>query len=148
MANWTLNTRYGRLTVLDPNQQGDKVEVYCDCGTIKTVWRNHLTSGQTQSCGCLRDDILKSASWTKQRPKATTQRDGDPEIGDIFGRLTVTGTPQPGHDRTIQCLCTCGNQVNVTIKNLKNHKTFSCGCYRKEGAGKLHTKKNHPNKRI
>jgi hypothetical protein len=140
----TLNTRYGRLTVLNTQQTGDKVEVYCDCGTIKTVWRNKLMAGQVQSCGCYNRDIITSASWTKQRPKTTTQRDGDPEIGDKFGRLTITGTPQPGHDRTIQCLCDCGNQVQPAIKNLKNQTTFSCGCYRKDGAGKLHTKKNPP----
>ena len=44
--------RFGLLTVLV--QVNSCVKVQCRCGIIKDVRRNHLYSGATQSCGCLR----------------------------------------------------------------------------------------------
>ena len=34
------------------------------------------------------------------------------------------------------CLCSCGNEVNVTGTALVNRKTKSCGCYKRDFAGK------------
>lgn len=47
--------RYGRLVVLGPAPGGIKPRVFvrCDCGTEKSVFRQSLRSGATQSCGCL-----------------------------------------------------------------------------------------------
>lgn len=48
--------RYGRLVVLGAAPSGPKhprVFVRCDCGTEKSVFRQSLANGATQSCGCL-----------------------------------------------------------------------------------------------
>lgn len=59
--------KFGRLTVLerDYNTQNNRI-VYlcqCECGSIVSVQSNHLTRGETLSCGCLvssgEDDIAR-----------------------------------------------------------------------------------------
>lgn len=48
--------RFGRLVVIEANGKSRKCK--CDCGSIITVCRTSaLTSGNTQSCGCLRKEI-------------------------------------------------------------------------------------------
>lgn len=51
--------RFGRLTVIAPAEDCDKEHFYpwkvrCDCGTVFTVSRYNLASGNTRSCGCLK----------------------------------------------------------------------------------------------
>lgn len=56
--------RFGRLRVTgDPfRDKVWKVEVTCDCGNVKYVVLYSLTSGLTQSCGCLRRERLAAAN--------------------------------------------------------------------------------------
>jgi hypothetical protein len=64
--------RFGRLTVLEISDKhikpsGQKCNMWkckCDCGVIKTVWATSLSSGETLSCGCLRDEKSIEASTT------------------------------------------------------------------------------------
>lgn len=52
--------RYGRLTVIKQGEHiGNKIGwlCKCDCGEVTTVSGTHLTSGATQSCGCIRNEI-------------------------------------------------------------------------------------------
>jgi hypothetical protein len=55
-----LDRKFGRLTVtgfagVNENQQ-TTWHCRCECGTTLVVTRNNLTTGNTQSCGCLRRD--------------------------------------------------------------------------------------------
>lgn len=46
--------RYGKLVVLKRNEENNKKwDCICDCGNPTTVQNGHLTTGHTQSCGCL-----------------------------------------------------------------------------------------------
>ena len=48
--------RFGRLRVIERNPNGAKRVMWrcvCDCGREATVRSQHLSSGATQSCGCL-----------------------------------------------------------------------------------------------
>ena len=48
--------RFGYLTVIEMVRLSNgrrKWRCLCDCGTTKTVSANNLTSGDSQSCGCL-----------------------------------------------------------------------------------------------
>lgn len=59
-----------------------------------------------------------------------------PMIGKQFGRLTVIaeeGRTQLGIAVWL-CLCECGNTISVRGTNLRNGRTSSCGCYKKEYA--------------
>lgn len=52
-----MNERFGRLVVIGEaprdRKRNRKLKVRCDCGVERVVWAHGLTSGQTQSCGCL-----------------------------------------------------------------------------------------------
>lgn len=61
---------FGRLTVIDPNVAKTKALCRCVCGNERTVRRNHLTSGATQSCGCLRDERIREAVCTHGQSKS------------------------------------------------------------------------------
>jgi hypothetical protein len=47
--------RFSRLTITGMFRRGSKyiAEVYCDCGTSKSIRLAHIESGATKSCGCL-----------------------------------------------------------------------------------------------
>ena len=53
--------RFGRLVVVkEDGHIGDKIGwvCKCDCGEVTTVLGTHLTSGATQSCGCIRKEMV------------------------------------------------------------------------------------------
>lgn len=54
----------------------------------------------------------------------------------VFGRLTVSFLSEhraKGRKRTRwNCLCACGNRIEVTADNLTGGVTKSCGCYRRD----------------
>ena len=61
--------------------------------------------------------------------------------GKKFGMLKVVRFLKPEErfyngklksDRVWECVCECGNKINVATWKLKNGNTKSCGCYRKE----------------
>ena len=61
-------------------------------------------------------------------------------IGEKFGRLTVIGqAPSDPKSKNVRllCKCDCGNEKVVARTQLKNNKTKSCGCFRKEKTKKL-----------
>jgi hypothetical protein len=54
-------------------------------------------------------------------------------VGKVFWRLTVTArSGHIGRRPAWDCICTCGKPARVTGDNLRNGKTRSCGCYRRE----------------
>lgn len=58
----TPGDRYGRLTAVEiAGRRGHDVVVRCccDCGTIKEVTKGNLTSGRTQSCGCIKSEAIR-----------------------------------------------------------------------------------------
>lgn len=48
--------KFHRWTVLRESNQKYKLLCTCECGTVKDVWKSHLKSGKSKSCGCLRRD--------------------------------------------------------------------------------------------
>jgi len=56
--------------------------------------------------------------------------------GQVFGRLTVLRKAPPGVKEkgraAWECLCECGNTTTVVGRDLRNCKTRSCGCLKKE----------------
>lgn len=62
-----IGTRFVRLTVfsapiLDPDHT--RYLCLCDCGTILVVQGGNLKSGNTKSCGCLKDERLVEKATT------------------------------------------------------------------------------------
>ncbi len=61
--------RFGRLTVIEPapkKNKGDRTTwvCQCDCGKMCSCSGDHLKSGNTKSCGCLRADHQREAIKT------------------------------------------------------------------------------------
>lgn len=62
--------------------------------------------------------------------------------GQRFGRLTVVERgPVRSHHSTWKCRCDCGAETIVQTFNLINGLTRSCGCYRRDRAAEIHSKK-------
>lgn len=110
---------FGKMTVLrHEGRAKDRSSLYlcrCECGTEKVVMATHLKSGSTQSCGCLRGHSLELQ-------------------GKTFGRLTVTQRTAKRKWALVwwQCLCECGNTIEVPSRSLVSGNTRSCGCLRQE----------------
>lgn len=115
--NHLVGKRFGKLTVLAPTEKRINNSVVwkckCDCGNYKEVPTHLLTSGHTQSCGCL--------IRTVQGKDITGQR---------FGKLTVLYPCDYKKRSTIiwHCKCDCGNECDIDGGNLRAGKTNSCGC--------------------
>ena len=68
-------------------------------------------------------------------------------VGLRFGRLTVVKRsddyvrPSGKHSVMWECLCDCGNIVNVLGESLRRGATVSCGCYAKEKASEVGSSK-------
>lgn len=64
--------QFGRLTVIEKaGKSGGRVlwKCRCSCGKELFVITNNLTAGRTQSCGCLRDEILSNMSKSHGKSK-------------------------------------------------------------------------------
>lgn len=121
-----IGKRFGRLTVIEAtNDRQNRAVVWkckCDCGNEILVPTGKLTSGNTQSCGCLRlENLSKKISYDL--------------IGKKFGKLTVINKTGLRKDRNIiwECKCDCGNTHYVTSTLLINGKVKSCGCLKSQG---------------
>lgn len=120
--------KFGRLTVLYelPERKNGKIQwrCRCDCGNEKDVLSTSLTSGHTQSCGCLQ----------KEKTSAANKRNID-LVGHRFGRLIVLSRSTTSAKWV--CRCDCGNLVEVTTTHLKTGHTKSCGCLQKDIASEI-----------
>jgi hypothetical protein len=55
------------------------------------------------------------------------------QVGDVFGRLTVSGEPYKNKNNIhAPCLCVCGTSIVAQQPALRSGNTTSCGCFRKE----------------
>jgi len=126
---------FGRLTVVKYSHQSKNNkscwECVCECGNSVIVRKDCLTTGNTESCGCLRKEEV-SKRRNANRPDLA---------GGRFGRLLVI---KPSEFRTTKgeftwlCLCDCGNEVSIVGYALKSGKNTSCGCLRNEGNNYKH----------
>lgn len=60
-----IGRRFGRLVVKGKDGSSPKYVCLCDCGTAVSVFRSALYSGNTRSCGCLKESRRKPASTNK-----------------------------------------------------------------------------------
>lgn len=60
-----------------------------------------------------------------------------PEVGTIFGRLTVVDARAPAKNkqRMCACVCTCGVRKEVAVSYLVRGLVRSCGCLSRENTG-------------
>lgn len=110
-----LDKKFGRLTVISFSHKNNKNVphwlCHCECGNVVIVNGYSLLKGKTKSCGCNRGGRYDLS-------------------GRKFGKLTViksTGKTK-WHSVIWECLCDCGNTINIPSRNLLTNNTTSCGC--------------------
>lgn len=116
--------RFGKLiatkkTDKKAGHRGYVWECKCDCGNISFVAISDLTSGNTQSCGCVLNEQRE-----KQKQKRTDI------IGNKYGKLTVMEVVGIDKYRAVlyKCICDCGNEIVCSKRSLVSNNTTSCGC--------------------
>lgn len=128
-----LNQRFGRLKVVEKTEKRDSAgciiwKCECDCGNTYYVSSNRLLGDRAESCGCLNRERIIAAV----KIDLTNQR---------FGKLfVVKSTDKRGGSSIMwECVCDCGNIINVRGNSLRSGNTKSCGCLQKEIRRKLST---------
>jgi len=114
---------FGKLTVIENTYKQNKHNCYlwkclCECGNIIEVPTNYLTSGNTKSCGC-------------GAGKGKTGRKYKDISNQRFGILTaIHPTDARSNSGSViwECLCDCGNTVEVRSSDLVSGYIRSCGC--------------------
>lgn len=134
--------KFGRLTALYKcnYKKGNKYPWHCicDCGKEIDVPTDSLTSGKTQSCGCLQKE--KASTIGKQTIKIAREvrRQQTDLTGRQFGRLKVLNSIYD--DKNVfkwRCQCQCGNIINIKAHDLISGNTSSCGCLISKGQEKI-----------
>lgn len=62
-----IGKKFNRLLVLEFSHNKKSYKFYkciCDCGNIKIVYKSHLTSGHTKSCGCFNREKSKYLNYS------------------------------------------------------------------------------------
>jgi HNH endonuclease len=109
--------KYGRWTVIGPppSTARTRVRCRCDCGTEREVIADALRRGLSQSCGCLRSEVARSARRDPaERFWEKVNKDGPipevkPELGPCwiwtdsldekgYGRFNDGERPRKAHD--------------------------------------------------
>ena len=115
--NYLIGKKFGKLTVIERTNESSSSGIIwlcqCDCGNLKKVSTGLLTSGHTQSCGCLIRET-HMIDITNQR----------------FGKLTALYPCDYKKRQTIlwHCRCDCGKECDVDGSFLRRGLTKSCGC--------------------
>lgn len=108
--------KFGKLTVVGRDKpfvlkSGRTAVMWkckCECGNECSVSTPNLKSGNTKSCGCIRNPDL---------------------VGKKFNRLTVLKKDNSRKRLTYYiCQCDCGKIVSVSQYALTSGRTKSCGC--------------------
>lgn len=136
--------KYGLLTVVSrgedyvyPNgKRRPRWNCQCDCGGTALVQGGALQNGKTQSCGCLRHELLVRRARISSKDRVVDI------TGNRYGRL-VADFPVEIKANVGQlwlCKCDCGNDTIVPAKRLRAGKVKSCGCLRNEKISEVNKK--------
>lgn len=129
--------QFGRLTAINPTGE-IRHNCYmwhcrCSCGNECDVESSLLSTGVTQSCGCIQADNGKKLgkAWAGRKRSGSTGNRKIDISGQRFGRLTVLSEAEERKNGCVQwrCKCDCGKECIVLGYLLRNGETQSCGCY-------------------
>lgn len=121
-----IGKRFGFLVVLNrednyiqPNGESKvRYRCLCDCGNTIVVMASHLSSGHTQSCGCMRVETLRRMLVKDLKNQK-------------FGKLTVIEKDEIKDGRQFwKCKCDCGKFTVASATSLLCQGKKSCGCIR------------------
>jgi hypothetical protein len=119
--------RFGRgeAVILMPKEPGKnrKWMCVCDCGRVFVALTRSLKSGNSRSCGCLRNERSREHNRAKTKDY----------VGQTLGYITIhtQGWNEKGKSFCVGT-CKCGTEVTVLTDSLLGGKSRSCGCLQKE----------------
>lgn len=132
---------FGEWTVLKEDKSRPRYYIcQCSCGTVKSVFGPSLKNGSSKSCGCLKSKLIKERF----------QVAAESHIGEKHGLLTIESCKVKDENYYYNCVCECGNKIQILGKRLFSGQTCSCGCINSkanEEMSKILTKYNIPYKR-
>jgi hypothetical protein len=122
--------RFNRLTPIKISHRDKYRSIHwlckCDCGNFITVHSRDIQNGHTKSCGCLRiiaDKTKRFKDLTGQKfNKLTVIK----KVGIRIGNVDSRGFTRK--NALWECICECGNKINVVANALISNNTKSCGC--------------------
>lgn len=123
-----IGDKFGRLKVIEyagRNYRNRKTWLCkCDCGNKKVISQDDLKSGKTNSCGCLRKEMMSEKSFKDLK-------------GKRFGEWIVLDLSEKNkyNQRLWKCKCSCGEIAEVTSGVLLGGYSRSCRdcAYKKKG---------------
>lgn len=119
---------FGRLTVIEDSGDRCRSEIIwkckCSCKEQNIVYvpTNKLTSGHTQSCGCLQRERASKANALELTNKRFGMLVAQYPLEKRF--IASNGCPCV----VWHCECDCGNHKNVLATHLVHGVVKSCGC--------------------
>lgn len=125
--------KFGRFTVIKReknNSHGQAMwECECECGKRKVVAGYNLRNGNSQSCGCLKNELI--AEKGKQNAVDLTNK--------RFGKLVaIEPTEKRSNTHIVWKLkCDCGNIHYACTSDLRKGHVQSCGCEKSIGELKI-----------
>jgi len=134
--------KHNRLTVIKKTSEKRSNSYLwlckCDCGNKVKLRKWNITSGNTKSCGCLKNESIARIG----------RRNINDLAGKRFERLVVIERSETikydGGTRIYWlCKCECGNKKKVRGSHLTSNKVRSCGCLEKENLNNLAFKETH-----
>ena len=106
---------YGKWTVRELIPSSPLCISECECGRIKKVYKNHLRSGRSTSCG----------NCSELKPM------------DKIGMLTIIEKDEEKSKKKgrayFKCQCECGTVKTIMEDHIKSGATLSCGCIKSHG---------------
>lgn len=127
-AECLIGQKFGRLTAIELLIRSSRryYQCACDCGGSSVVRGDQLKSGESQSCGCYKSEMMIA----RFRMDLTGRR---------FNRLQVVRMVGVNKYRQTRCevLCDCGITKIVNSSGLMNGTTNSCGCYQRDRVGEV-----------
>jgi hypothetical protein len=117
---------FGKLLVVAKTDERIRKQVVwlckCDCGNEHRATTHLLIEGYTQSCGCIKRELLSHSAHDL--------------LGRRFGRLVVVEKTNKRIEKRVvwKCECACGNTWYGTGHVLLTENTKSCGCWQREVA--------------
>lgn len=110
---------FGRLTALrrnGTNSQGASWKCRCECGQLTTVRAAHLKNGNTKSCGCLREENVRTKAVTHG---ATVNGVRTPEYTAWLNIIQRCTNPNSSHYEYYG-----GRGITVSARWLKSYAAF------------------------
>lgn len=112
-----IGNKYGKWTVLEFKGVINGHATYlcqCECGKIRNKQGADLKFGEKKNCGCDNCQKRNTLDITGQR----------------FGKLIALEPTEKRRGSFViwKCQCDCGNICEVSLGNLRNGDTKSCGC--------------------